>query len=153
MFVRQKSHKMNSKNTKWVLGHKITPHDTSGDFDLMFAETPSKVQGPPPHFHKSLKESFLIIEGEMEFIVNGEIKVLKAGESIDIPPNTIHTFSNTSDNPCKWINIHSPKGFRSFFEDMGVSETEENAIKKSIAPEVINKVMANAVDYDMIIKV
>lgn len=152
MFVRQKSHKMQEQNTKWVLGHKITPHNTSGDFDLMVAETPSKVQGPPPHFHNSLKESFLIIEGEMEFFVNGEIKVLKAGESIDIPPKTLHTFSNKSDKPCKWVNIHSPKGFRSFFEDMGISEEEENAIEKSVAPEVINKVMATAANYDMIIK-
>jgi len=153
MFVRQKSHKMKSKNTKWVLGHKITPHDSSGDFDLMVAETPSKVQGPPPHLHNSLKQSFLIIEGEMEFFVNGETKVLKAGDSIDIPPNTLHTFSNKSDKSCKWVNIHSPKGFRSFFEDMGVSETEENAIEKSLAPEIINKVMATAANYDMIIKV
>ncbi|TWO32288.1 cupin domain-containing protein [Seonamhaeicola sediminis] len=98
---------MKSNNTKWVLGHKITPHESSGDFDLMVAETPAKVQGPPPHLHNSLKESFLIIEGEMEFFVNGEITILKAGESMDIPPNTLHTFSNKSDKPCKWINIHS----------------------------------------------
>lgn len=153
MFVRHKSHKMETSNTKWVLGHKITPHDSSGDFDLMVAETPAKVQGPPPHLHHSFKESFLIIEGEMEFFVNGEIKVLKAGESIDIPPNTLHTFSNKSDKLCKWVNIHSPKGFRSFFEELGVSETEENAIEKSVAPEVIQKVIATAADYDMIIKV
>lgn len=31
MFVRQISHKMNSNNTKWVLGHKVTPHETTGD--------------------------------------------------------------------------------------------------------------------------
>lgn len=71
--MRQKSHKMNSNNAKWVLGHKITPHDSSGDFDLMVALTPSKVKGPPPHFHNLLKESFLIINGGMEFYVNGKI--------------------------------------------------------------------------------
>ncbi len=151
--MRLKSHKMNSNNAKWVLGHKITPHDSSGDFDLMFALTPSKVKGPPPHFHNLLKESFLIIEGEMEFYVNGKINIIKAGESIDIPPGAVHTFANKSDKSCKWVNIHSPKGFRSFFEDLGVSETEENAIEKSIAPEIIAKVMATASNYDMIIKV
>lgn len=153
MFVRQKSHKMQTTNTKWVLGHKVTPHDTTGDYDLMVAETPPKVQGPPPHVHHSFKESFLIIEGEMEFFVNGAIRVAKAGESVDIPPNTLHTFANKSDKPCKWINIHSPKGFRTFFEQMGVPEDEENAIEKSIAPEIIEKVMESASDYDMIIKV
>ncbi|MGC6429666.1 MAG: cupin domain-containing protein [Jejuia sp.] len=144
---------MKPSSTKWVLGHKVTPHDTTGDYDLMFAETPPKVQGPPPHLHQSYKESFLIIEGEMEFFVNGAIKVVKAGESVDIPPNTLHTFSNKSDETCKWINIHSPKGFRDFFEKMGVSEHQDNAIEKSVAPEIIGEVMRTAKDYDMIIKV
>lgn len=152
MFVRQISHKMNSNKTKWVLGHKVTPHETTGNYDLMVAETPAGVQGPPPHLHNSFKESFLIIEGEMEFMLNGNISIVKAGDSVDIPPNTLHTFMNNSDSPCKWVNIHSPKGFREFFEQMGVAETEENAIEKSLAPEIINKVIETAAEYDMIIK-
>ena len=153
MFVRQKSYKMENSSTKWVLGHKITAHDTSGDFDLVFVETPAKSQGPPPHFHNSYNESFFIVEGEMEFFINGETKKVKAGESIDIPPKTLHTFNNTSGFPCKWINIHSPKGFRSFFEKMGVPINEENAKIKSMAPEMVNQVVNSAKDYDMIIKV
>ena len=143
---------MESINTKWVLGHKVTPHDTSGDYDLMIAETPAQMQGPPPHLHHSYKESFLIVEGEMEFMVNGEIKQIKAGESVDIPPGTLHTFSNKSDQPCKWINIHSPKGFRDFFEEMGVPVEDEDSFHKSLSEEVIGKVMATAPDFDMIIK-
>jgi len=153
MFVRQISHNMNSNNTKWVLGHKVTPHETTGNYDLMLAETPSQVPGPPPHFHNSFKESFLIIEGEMEFFINGKIMVIKAGESIDIPPKTLHTFANKSDKLCKWINIHSPKGFRNFFDQMGIPENEENANEKSLASDIIDKVMASASEYDMIIKV
>lgn len=153
MFVRQKSHIMNSINTKWVLGHKVTPYETTGDYDLMVAETPPKVQGPPPHLHNSFKECFLIIEGEMEFMVNGDTKIVKAGESVDIPPKTLHTFANKSDRPCKWVNIHSPKGFRNFFEQIGVPENEENATDKSLAPEIINKVMTTAAEFDMIIMI
>lgn len=153
MFVRQKSYKMENKDSKWVLGHKVTPHNTSGNYDLMVAETPPKMQGPPPHFHNTFKESFLIIEGEMEFMINGEIKIVRAGESVDIPPRTLHTFGNKSDLPCKWVNIHSPKGFRDFFEQMGVRADDENAVEKSLAPEIIQKVMDTAQDFDMMIKV
>lgn len=151
MFVRQKSHKMKSNQTKWVLGHKVTPHETSGDYDLMYAETPPKVPGPPPHSHNSYKESFLIVEGEMEFFMNGKTLVLRAGESIDIPPKTLHTFGNKSEKPCKWVNIHSPKGFRDFFEQIGIPENEENAVEKSIAPEIVQRVISTASDFDMII--
>ena len=102
---------MEQANTKWVLGHKVTLYDTTGDYDLMMADTPPHVTGPPPHVHHNYKESFLIVEGEMEFMVNGEFKILKAGEAFDVPPETLHTFKNKSDKPCKWVNIHSPKGF------------------------------------------
>ncbi len=153
MFVRQKSYKMGNTDTRWVLGHKVTPHDTSGDYDLMYAETPPHVPGPPPHMHNSFKESFLIVEGEMEFFVDGKISVLKAGESMDIPPKTLHTFGNKSDAPCKWVNIHSPKGFREFFETMGLPSDQDSAQENSMAPEIIQKVMATAADFDMVIKV
>lgn len=151
--MRHKSHEMNNKNEKWVLGHKVTPHYTTGDYDLVVGETPAKMQGPPPHFHKYLKESFLIMEGEMEFFVNGDLTTVKAGESVDLPPGTLHTFSNKSDHACKWVNIHSPKGFRKFFEQIGVSVNEENAYENSLAPEIVKKVMETAHTYDMIIKV
>jgi len=144
--------KTTTSTSKWLLGHKVTTYNTSGDYDLMYAETPPNVQGPPPHFHNYLKESFLIIEGEMEFMVNNKTFIVKAGESVDVPPKTIHTFSNKNDKPCKWVNIHSPKGFREFFEELGIPEDEENAIEKSIAPEIINKVITAGSNYDLIIK-
>ena len=42
------------------------------------------------NLHNNFKESFLIIEGEMEFFINGEVKNVKAGEAVDIPPKTLH---------------------------------------------------------------
>ena len=149
MFVRQKSYKMQTADTKWVLGHQVTPHDTSGDYDLMVAITPAGMQGPPPHSHHSFKESFLIVEGEMQFVINGETRMVRAGESVDVPPHTVHTFNNVSDQPCTWVNIHSPKGFRAFFEKIGVPANTEEAFEQSLAPERIQEVVATAADYDM----
>lgn len=144
---------MKNSITQWVLGHKVTCHNTAGDYDLMVAETPGNMQGPPPHLHKSYKEAFVIIEGELEFMVDGKILVLKAGESIDVPPNTLHTFVNKSDQTCKWVNVHSPKGFREFFEIVGIPSEQENAQAKSVDPVIIQKVIESAADYDMHIEV
>lgn len=140
---------MENTITKWVLGHKVALHNTSGDYDLAYGETPAGVQGPPPHSHAHLTESFLITEGEMEFFVAGEVKVVRAGETVNLPENTIHTFSNKSNKPCKWVNIHSPKGFRRFFEIMGIEADIENAQNKSISEAIINEVIGTAKDYDM----
>ena len=147
--MRQMSHKMKQPATRWVLGHQVTPYDTTGDYDLMMAETPPHVPGPPPHLHQSYQESFLILEGEMEFMIDGEIRGVIAGESVDVTPNTMHTFGNNCDQTFKWININSPKGFRSFFETLGIPASEEDAPAKSVREVVINEVFATAADFDM----
>ena len=144
---------MKNKSDMWVLGHKISPIEVSGDYDMVLGETGPKVPGPPPHYHSKMHELFVVLEGEMEFMINGEIKTVGQGESVDLPENTIHTFNNKGDSPCKWINVHSPKGFLSFFEEMGIPATEDDAIRKSIDDTIINKVMAEAASYDMHIKV
>lgn len=150
MFVRQISHKMKN-NTKWVLGHKFIPHPTPGDFDMAVFETPAHTNGPPPHLHNTYQETFLILEGEMEFFINGAQQTIKAGESVNVTPGTLHTFNNKNDVPCKWINIHSPKGFYKFFEIFGVSTDDKDAKSKSLQPEIIGKVIATAGDFDMTI--
>jgi len=144
---------MKTNTANWVVGHKITAHETTGDYDLTIIETPPNVQGPPPHTHQSYKESFVIIEGEMEFFIDGAIQVAKAGDVIDIPPNTLHTFSNKQDQTCRFVNIHSPKGFRRFFEEMGVPETEDNSRERSTAPEAVQALIQSAASYDMHIAV
>ena len=144
---------MKNDSSKWCLGHKVKLFQQSGNYDLAHGETPSQVPGPPPHLHKKFHETFLIIEGEMEFMIDGEIRKVQAGESVDIPQDTLHTFSNKSDVLCKWINIHSPKGFSQFFMDFGIPATEDNSQSQSVAPERIQQVLEQASKYDMEIKI
>lgn len=149
MFVRQNSHIMETNQEIWILGHKGKGYPISGDYDLMYFESPPRSQGPPPHVHATYDESFLIVEGEMEFVIDGDVQVLKAGESIDVPKGTLHTFGNASELPCKWINIHSPKGFSEFFDTFGVPDTQEDAVANSLAPECIQQVLQRAGEFDM----
>ena len=151
--MRQKSHKMKTNESFWVLGHKVTNYTTTGEYDFAMGVTPAKTQGPPPHLHNNFSETFLITEGEMEFMINGEVKIVKAGELVDLPPKTVHTFSNNGDKTCKWINVHSPKGFRGFFEFVGVPIDHDDAQSKSITEEKIKTVIAKAADFDMVIQI
>ncbi|WP_324719990.1 cupin domain-containing protein [Salinimicrobium sp. HB62] len=143
---------MDNLNKVWVLGHRVSPQKLSANYDLAIGESQPNVPGPPPHCHAKYHEAFHILEGEMDFIINGSRKTIKKGESVDLPPNTVHTFKNSGDKVCKWVNIHSPKGFSEFFEKYGVPESESNAAEKSVSPEIIQQVLKTASDYDMILK-
>jgi mannose-6-phosphate isomerase-like protein (cupin superfamily) len=143
---------MQENNTLWILGHRISPVEVSGDYDMIIGETAPNVPGPPPHFHSKYHELFLVLEGEMDFVVNGELKKIKQGETINLPPNAVHTFKNGGPSTCKWANIHSPKGFLPFFHDMGIAETQAEAMQKSVDQNLINKVIGQAASYDMHIR-
>lgn len=140
---------MKTLNTFWVLGHRITTAVSTGNYDLVQIETPAHTPGPPPHVHQKYTEFFLVTEGEVEFLLNGERKVLKAGASVDIPPGSAHTYRNNGDQPCKMVNIHSPKGFMDFFRTIGVSATDPHAKENSLAPESIEKVTTQAQQFDI----
>lgn len=143
---------MTNQKNYWVLGHKITPVKISGNYDMVIGETAPSIPGPPPHFHARTSELFMVLEGEMEFNINGNTRLVKQGETVDLPISTVHTFKNSANKPCKWVNIHSPKGFLSFFEDMGVDANEAESFEKSVDDAVIQRVMKEAARYDMHIK-
>jgi len=140
---------METNSQIYVLGHKISPQQISGDYDMVIGETPANMPGPPPHYHSKYHEVFVVLEGEMEFVVNGEQRLLQKGDAIDLPPKLVHTFKNNGHQACKWVNIHSPKGFLSFFQDMGIPVTNDKAVQNSLDESIINKVMKSASDYDM----
>ncbi|GAB2467032.1 hypothetical protein GCM10011375_32080 [Hymenobacter qilianensis] len=131
------------------LGHTLTLHASSGDYDLLEGVTLPQVPGPPPHHHARYHELFYVLDGQLEFLVDGQPVPVRAGESIDLPPNTVHTFSNVGAEPCRWLNVHSPKGFRAFFEEFGIEAAREGAFAASVDAQVIQQVVERAASFDM----
>ena len=75
--------------------------DTNGELLEMLATYPAGSAPPPPHFHPEQHEHFEILEGSVRAEVNGEVRTLHAGETLDVPPKVIHTFSNPGSSPAK----------------------------------------------------
>lgn len=54
---------------------------------------------PPMHAHPYQEEYFKIISGEVTVRLGKEIKTLKQGDELYIPPNTNHAMWNITDKP------------------------------------------------------
>ena len=75
----------------------------------------------PLHWHDEEQISF-VIDGEMEFEVGGEKRVVRRGEAIVIPPNVPHG-ARTYDGSCLEVDVfHPPR--RGVLEAMGRTEPE-----------------------------
>lgn len=95
----------------------LTGHDTNGRYCLidMFVRPGG---GPPPHRH-DFEESFVVLEGEIATTFRGEKRTVRAGDTVHIPANAPHSFTNTSDRPARLLCICSPAGQEEFFRNIG----------------------------------
>ena len=75
--------------------------------------------GPPPHRH-DFEESFTILEGEIETTFRGKKSVLRTGETVNIPANAPHSFTNAFKESARLLCICSPAGQEELFLAVGV---------------------------------
>lgn len=63
----------------------------------------------PNHLHQVIEEDFFILEGEIEFTINGTEKhVLKAGDFINVSPTNSHFLKNIGDVPARAAFVKAP---------------------------------------------
>jgi mannose-6-phosphate isomerase-like protein (cupin superfamily) len=67
--------------------------------------------GPGPyHFHEHAENVYIVLEGEIEAIVEGERHVLKKDDVAFIPPGLRHSAGNAGATPARAIEIYAPVG-------------------------------------------
>jgi HTH-type transcriptional repressor of puuD len=57
------------------------------------------------------EETGTVLEGEITLVVNGQSYHLNRGESYVIDTGLPHSFTNTSDQPCRIVSAHTPANF------------------------------------------
>ena len=81
-------------------------------------------EGPPPHTHDSETDSFYILEGELDFHVDGRDFRGGPGTYVAAPPGTMHTFWKSDPGQARFLNIHAPGGFERAIREMSDPPTE-----------------------------
>lgn len=67
----------------------------------------------PPHWSEPFQtpefaEYTYIIKGKKQFVIDDEVVILEAGQSIKIEGNTRVQYSNPFDEPCDYISVCTP---------------------------------------------
>jgi len=82
---------------------------------------------------------------------DGNWQRAQAGSFVDLPPHTVHTFINDTEEDVVWITGWRPKGFQRFFEDFGFPEEEPSSREQSASQSIIQDVVKNVESYGMYI--
>ena len=103
----------------------LSGEDTAGRYCLIDMHVPPG-GGPPPHRH-DFEEMFSVLEGEIEATFRGEKSSVRAGETVNIPANAPHSFTNASDRSTRLLCMCSPSGQEEFFMAVGVPVASRTA--------------------------
>lgn len=96
----------------------LSGEQTAGRFTTIDMHVPPG-GGPAPHRH-DFEEMFTVLDGEVEATFRGQKSIVRAGETINIPANAPHQFTNTSQTPARLLCVCAPSGQEEFFEKVGV---------------------------------
>ena len=85
--------------------------------------------GPPPHRH-AFAEWFRVLDGELTFAEerDGVVRctsTLGPGETVFVPPFTVHGTLNMSDAPARFEVVGQPGAVTGYFADAGVPVPDE----------------------------
>ncbi len=77
----------------------VTTAESDGELHQMRVTYQPHSDPPPSHIHPAQDESFEILDGEVEFTLDGVVQAHAAGASVEVPRGTVHELRNASDEP------------------------------------------------------
>ena len=106
----------------WVFGDRYTikcgGNDTSGAFAMVEAIV-FPGGGPPPHIHRREDEASYVLDGELEFHVDGQTFPATSGAWVKLERGSLHFFRNTGTKPARMLIMVTPAGLEEFFKEIG----------------------------------
>ncbi|HEY3863966.1 MAG TPA: cupin domain-containing protein [Verrucomicrobiae bacterium] len=81
--------------------------------------------GAPPHTHHREDETFQILEGEYEFVIDGKTLSAPKGTTIFAPRGLTHAYRYLGKTPGRLLCCITPSGFEGFFEEIGALTQQE----------------------------
>lgn len=115
-----------------VLGDQVdilVSGDVTGGQSTTLLQTSLPGNGPPPHRHENEDESFVIIEGEYELLVDGEWVKGRPGEAFYRRRGTVHTFRNSGTSVGKILVFVQPGGFEHYLEEISPLSVPADLLK------------------------
>jgi quercetin dioxygenase-like cupin family protein len=98
------------------LTFKVRGEQTNGTFTALENVIPPR-QGPPLHTHASEDEAWYVLEGELRFKLDGQVRAAPAGTFVFVPRGTPHCFQNVADTPARILVMFTPAGMERFFDE------------------------------------
>lgn len=107
--------------------------------------------GAPPHLQQDT-ETFLVLEGQFEFMLDGETRISGPGECVHVSPGMVHAFRNPCATPSRMLIINTPGGMHEgFFLAVGDQVAPDATDFPPMGPPDIAFISESAAQYGITI--
>jgi quercetin dioxygenase-like cupin family protein len=125
-------------NSLWEV---LVPNDaTSGKLSVFQATMPEGFS-PPRHIHTREDEVFLVVDGEVCFDIDGELRIAGPGAALYMPRGVPHTFRIQSPS-ARLLGVMAPGAFEELFRNLSVPAQQRTLPAPGIVPFDVPAVMA-----------
>ena len=101
-----------------------TGRTTAGEFGLYRWNMDHRVSGPDAHFHRTISESFYVLEGTVRLYDGDRWIGAVAGDFLHVPVGGVHAFKNESGAPASILLLFAPGAPReAYFEALAEMAT------------------------------
>ncbi|CAL1518764.1 cupin domain-containing protein [Chitinophaga sp. MM2321] len=107
-----------------ILDVKVSGKDTNGDLAIFEQTSLSQKKGTPLHLHYAQDEIFFVLEGEYYFQVGEEKYELKKGDSIFLPRNIPHAWTQVSASGKMTVTLQPAGKLEDFFVALAARTTD-----------------------------
>jgi mannose-6-phosphate isomerase-like protein (cupin superfamily) len=126
---------------------KTKSEQTGGAYSL-FEVVTRPGSGPTPHVQHWEDESFYVLEGEYEFLVEGRTVRAGAGALLYVPRGNLHAHRNTGEGVGRMLVSHTPGGSHErFLEEIGEERRDVSTTPVSEDPPDMERIARIAVEY------
>ncbi len=131
--------------TNPITGQSIKFIQTSRDTQGLLLEMESTYQPhstePMSHFHPHQGEHFKVLSGSICVRLNGELRVLNAGDTLEIPPKQVHSMWNQSEEKAVVNWQVQPALDTEYFLEMGMGLAQAGKVKADGMPNLLQSIV------------
>jgi quercetin dioxygenase-like cupin family protein len=74
--------------------------------------------GAPAHISESEDKLFIVLEGQVKYLVGDQTEVATPGARVLVPKGVVHGFTNVGASDARHILISTPRRHEEFFRDL-----------------------------------
>ena len=97
----------------------VATAESGGALAVLEYTAPPQFRGPAPHWHATVTETFLGLEGTLTLHSEAGDVALGPGAVTVVPPRVVHRFSNATDAPARFLVLATPgAGLEGYFAEI-----------------------------------